>query len=234
VGISGIGSSSTAALYAQQQQQLDDQATQQNLDDMLGSLQQLVGGQGSQDPLAQTVDQLKKALESGQATPQDVLAQLQQMFQQISGAAQDPSQQIGGVSGSGGAAPTGFSPQDAFQQPAPAAQNPVQAHGHHHHHGGHRQAVDAAADALGMSPDALRSQLQSGKSIADVANDRGLDVNGVESAIKTELQNRLPDASTDQLQAVADRIVNQQRQPAAIDPNAETLSAAQLNPLIRP
>ena len=178
------------------------------------------GRTARENPLAQAVDRIKKALESGQLGTQDATSALQQILQQATGAQTDASQ---GVQGASGAQP-GYSPQDQFQQ-QPAAQDPSQqVNGHQGHHHRHRAAVKAAAEALGMQPQELRKELQGGKSIADVAKERGIDPQQVEQAVKAQLQKRMGDASDEQLTAVADRIISHQR-ATPVDPNAETLPA---------
>src|SRR5262249_51310450 len=51
----------------------------------------------------------------------------------------------------------------------------------------------AAAKALDMSPSALVTQLRSGKSIADVAKDKGVDTQTVIDAIVADVKARLAD-----------------------------------------
>ena len=55
-----------------------------------------------------------------------------------------------------------------------------------HHHGkwsGHGAIIKAIADYLGLSEAQLRSQLESGKSLADVARAQGKSVSGLETTI---------------------------------------------------
>jgi hypothetical protein len=55
-----------------------------------------------------------------------------------------------------------------------------------HHHGrwsGHHAVIKAIADYLGLSEAQLRSQLESGKSLADVARAQGKSVSGLETTI---------------------------------------------------
>jgi hypothetical protein len=63
--------------------------------------------------------------------------------------------------------------------------------------GGRGPGLDAAADALGVDASELRTQLQSGKSLADVAKDKGVDVQAVIDAIVAEMQSHLADAVAD-------------------------------------
>jgi hypothetical protein len=57
--------------------------------------------------------------------------------------------------------------------------------------------LDAAATYLGLSEDALRTQLQSGKSLADVAKAQNKDVAGLKAAMKDAVTKRLDQAVTD-------------------------------------
>jgi hypothetical protein len=54
--------------------------------------------------------------------------------------------------------------------------------------------LDAAATALGIDASELRTDLQSGKTIADVAKDKGVDVQTVIDALVKEMQSHLADA----------------------------------------
>ena len=51
--------------------------------------------------------------------------------------------------------------------------------------------VESAADALGMTPDELRAELQSGNSIAGVASDRGVSLDDVKTQITSDMQAKL-------------------------------------------
>jgi hypothetical protein len=57
--------------------------------------------------------------------------------------------------------------------------------------------LDAAATYLGLSEDALRTQLQSGKSLADVAKAQNKDVAGLKAAMKAAVTKQLDQAVTD-------------------------------------
>jgi hypothetical protein len=57
--------------------------------------------------------------------------------------------------------------------------------------------LDAAATYLGLSEDALRKQLQDGKSLADVAKAQNKDVAGLKTAMKDAVAKRLDQAVTD-------------------------------------
>jgi hypothetical protein len=62
-------------------------------------------------------------------------------------------------------------------------------------HGG--DVLDAAATYLGLTADQLRTQLESGKSLADVAKAQGKSVSGLEQAIVSAVQARLDQAVAD-------------------------------------
>src|SRR3954471_22660574 len=57
--------------------------------------------------------------------------------------------------------------------------------------------LDAAATYLGLSEDALRTQLQGGKSLADIAKAQNKDVAGLKAAMKTAVTEQLDQAVTD-------------------------------------
>jgi hypothetical protein len=60
--------------------------------------------------------------------------------------------------------------------------------------GGRGPGLDAAAKALGVDASELRSDLQSGKTLADVAKDKGVDVQKVIDALVADMQSHLADA----------------------------------------
>jgi hypothetical protein len=61
---------------------------------------------------------------------------------------------------------------------------------------GQQPVIKAAADYLGLSQDQLRSQLQSGKSLADVARAQGKTVAGLKEAILTAMTSRINASTT--------------------------------------
>jgi polyhydroxyalkanoate synthesis regulator phasin len=70
--------------------------------------------------------------------------------------------------------------------------------GHHEgfgHHGGFR-ALDGAAAYLGITVDALRTELAGGKSLADVAKAKGKSVDGLVSALVAAETKEIDDAVT--------------------------------------
>lgn len=62
-------------------------------------------------------------------------------------------------------------------------------------------ALDAAAQALGMTSDELSTELQSGKTLSDIATEKDVDLQTVKDAIQTahdaELRTRINQAVTD-------------------------------------
>lgn len=77
-------------------------------------------------------------------------------------------------------------------------------HGDHHGFGGPMmgggvfgQGLDTAAKYLGVSEATLRSDLQSGKSLADVAKSKGKSVSGLEAALLAQAKAGLDKAVTD-------------------------------------
>jgi hypothetical protein len=84
-------------------------------------------------------------------------------------------------------------------------------HGFGHHGFGHRgfPGLDAAASYLGLSEDALHTQLESGKTLAQVAKDQGKSLDGLLAALKADLKQHLDEAVADGrlTKAQADRIL---------------------------
>jgi len=74
------------------------------------------------------------------------------------------------------------------------------------HHGG---VFDAAANYLGLTEAELRTQLASGKSLADIAKDKGKSVDGLKKAITADVKTKLDQAVKDGnlTQAQADDIL---------------------------
>lgn len=97
----------------------------------------------------------------------------------------------------------------------PLAAPPFGGHGFGHDGFGHHgfRGLDAAASYLGLSEGALRTQLESGKTLAQVAKDQGKPVDGLVAALKAGLEihldeavadGRLTQAQEDQILAAAD------------------------------
>ena len=68
-------------------------------------------------------------------------------------------------------------------------------------------AVDAAAAALGVSPDVLRQDLASGKSLSDVAAQRGVSPDKVLDAVKSAVKATGSNLSDDQVGQISQRLV---------------------------
>ena len=93
---------------------------------------------------------------------------------------------------------------------------PFFGHGHFGDHGLH--GLDAAASYLGLSESQLRSRLESGKTLAQVAKAQGKSVDGLVAALKADLKQhldravadgRLTQAQEDQILANADQRLTQ-------------------------
>jgi hypothetical protein len=104
-----------------------------------------------------------------------------------------------GTSGAQDSPSTTVASADAAHHPGrPAFRRAARAIRH-----GRRAGIEAAAKALDMTPEALRTELRSGKSIADVAKDKDVPVQTVVDAIvaaeKAQLEaeiGKLPDQVT--------------------------------------
>ena len=81
--------------------------------------------------------------------------------------------------------------------PTPRMTATAPAHGYNcgHLRSGHSTVLTAAADYLGLSQDQLRSHLESGKSLADVAKAQDKSVTGLKNAILTAMTSSI-NAST--------------------------------------
>lgn len=69
--------------------------------------------------------------------------------------------------------------------------------------------MDAAAQALGLSPSDLRTALQSGQSLASLASAKGVSQDTLTSAITAALQKANPSLSGDQAKAIEARFLTQ-------------------------
>jgi len=83
-----------------------------------------------------------------------------------------------------------------------------------HDRGGHLGDLDAAAAFLGLTEDQLRTQLQSGKTLADVAKAQGKSVDGLIDALVAATKKDLDDAVADGrlTKAQADQILADMKQ----------------------
>ena len=69
--------------------------------------------------------------------------------------------------------------------------------GHHQLHGGIGHDLDAAASYLGLTEAQLRTELEAGKSLADIAKAHGKSVDGLKQAILSSAQTELDEAVKD-------------------------------------
>ena len=60
-----------------------------------------------------------------------------------------------------------------------------------HRHALRHAGLDAAAKVLGMTPDALRAELKSGKSVAEVAQSKNISVADVENALVKDADTKI-------------------------------------------
>lgn len=65
------------------------------------------------------------------------------------------------------------------------------------HHPGRGIAIEAAAEALGMTPEELKAELRSGKSVRTVAEERGVEVQGVIDAIVAAITEHAEERATE-------------------------------------
>lgn len=79
---------------------------------------------------------------------------------------------------------------------------------------GHFRGLDAAATYLGVTMDELRTQLESGKSLADVAKAKGKSADGLVDALVADAKKRLDEevAEGDITKAQADRMLSNLKQ----------------------
>jgi polyhydroxyalkanoate synthesis regulator phasin len=104
---------------------------------------------------------------------------------------------------------------DALKQRIESGQAPLffgPGFGGHDH--GHLGDLDAAASYLGLTEDQLRTQLQSGKTLADVAKAQGKSVDGLIDALVAVAKKHLDDAVADGrlTKAQADQILSDLKQ----------------------
>jgi len=94
---------------------------------------------------------------------------------------------------------------------APVATNPTastsQVHGHHEH-GGHRVAMDAAAQVLGMTHKELRAALSGGQTIASLATGKGISADTMKAAITDALTKANPNLTADRAAQLAARFLD--------------------------
>ena len=85
-------------------------------------------------------------------------------------------------------------------------------------------AMDAAAKLLGMSASDLRSALQSGKSLSDIASSKGIGQDTLTAAIAAAIEQANPSVSSDQATKVATAIAT--RTPPAGGPPPDAAQGA--------
>jgi len=100
------------------------------------------------------------------------------------------------------------SDSSSTQATAPDPGTPAPPDGRGPHHGMHRLDLSVAASTIGVSEDDLKTALQSGQSIADVATAHGVDPQTVIDALVADAQQHLADEVTSGrlTQEQADRI----------------------------
>ncbi|HKT02831.1 MAG TPA: hypothetical protein VJT31_25145 [Rugosimonospora sp.] len=81
-------------------------------------------------------------------------------------------------------------------------------HGHGAGRGAHKAGMDAAANALGMSTDDLRSALRGGQSLESLAQSKGISTDSLISTISNALTQANPQLSADRADQIAQRMVN--------------------------
>ncbi len=133
---------------------------------VLASVQQ---AQGNPDG-ASSVDPRSSAAEDSSAASADPAAQLVQELQQLLA-----QLQARGV----------LSPSSQSSDSPSTAQPPVAGIGHHHPQGGHK--LKAVAAALQETPQALQAQLQSGQSLGQIAQAKG--ITDLASAVAANMVN---------------------------------------------
>lgn len=139
----------------------------------------------------------------------------------------------GGVAGAMLGAPGTSGAQDTTSTTAPtpaagaAVKHPGARRAVHQFRVARRDGLDTAAKVLGMTPEALRTELRSGKSIADVAKERNVDVQKVIDAIVAEAKAKL-EAEIGKLPDQVTKIVNHKGIPAA--PASTTAPATSTTP----
>jgi hypothetical protein len=140
--------------------------------------------------LSSSLSQLQSDAANGAISQSDVqnfLQQLQQVAAQVS-------------SGTSGSSSTPqYSMQDGFDSGSTLSQGGGVL--------GRRAVMATVAGALGVDPSTLRSDLQSGMSITDVAQQQGVSMDTVKSAIESTLSQQNPQLSSSALSAIADRII---------------------------
>ncbi len=71
-----------------------------------------------------------------------------------------------------------------------------------------QDALNAAAQALSMTPGELRSAMANGETLSQLASEKGVSATDLQNTIETSLKKDLPGANATQLAALAARMVN--------------------------
>jgi hypothetical protein len=79
----------------------------------------------------------------------------------------------------------------SFSQAAQGTSATSQVGRHHGHHGNRDQMLTDAAAVIGIDVSSLKSQLQQGKSIADVASANGVSLDQLKAGLTDKLKTRL-------------------------------------------
>jgi hypothetical protein len=85
-------------------------------------------------------------------------------------------------------------------------------------------ALSAAADALNESPDELKKEMASGKSLGDIAAEKGVSTDDLQSKIEAAVKEANPNASDDQAAKITQRMISghhHHHQQAAASPTAD-------------
>src|SRR3954470_13222462 len=99
-----------------------------------------------------------------------------------------------GVSSAQSSTSSDSSSSTAPADPGPGVPGEGEGHGPHGRFGGGGVRLETAATALGITPEELRTELEAGKTIAQVANEKGVDVQKVIDALVAEATTRITDA----------------------------------------
>ena len=75
----------------------------------------------------------------------------------------------------------------AFGSVSPLQPQDAAAAGHHHHHGRHKQVLDSVAKTLDMDEQDVASALESGKSLSQLASEKGVSQDDLVKSIEQGL-----------------------------------------------
>ena len=92
-------------------------------------------------------------------------------------------------------------------------------------------AMSAAADALNESPDQLKQELSSGKSLSDIAAEKGVSTDDLQKSMEAAVKQANPNLSDDQAASITQKMISghhhhhhahAQQPPATTDPTSTT------------